>query len=70
MKTRIGGDGSPSDLRRRRGFKRREPLLKTRRAILRRGLKPQDGCERTAMNKTLATMPGGLKTEGVHVVAP
>jgi hypothetical protein len=70
MKARIGGKASPADLRRRRGFKGRQPLLKTRRAILRRGLNTQDGCERTAMNKTLAAMPGGLKTERVDVGAP
>jgi len=70
MKIGIGGEGSAADLRRRSGLERRATLLEARRAVRRRRLKPEDGCEGTAMNDALPRVASGLEAQRVDVSSP
>jgi hypothetical protein len=70
VKVRIGGEGSPADLRHRRGLEGAEPLLEARRAIVRSGVETKDGCEGTAMDDALAGVATRLEAQRIDVRPP
>jgi hypothetical protein len=70
MKVGVGREGCTADLRRCGGLEGSETLLEACLAILRRRLKPEDGCECTAMNYTLAGVASGLEAQRVDIRSP